>query len=293
MFNEERSMTDTAQCSSFSTRSNAKRGAEKMINNGTAPAVDFAIRPRDDGRFEIIWKATKVTPTTEEVEAELTAATEMVTDSRPADPTPNQGEIDAQPVDTGEPRDCDKAAPEIARAETQSTPTSAESQRDPFPVGTWVTVRQGKRKTSVGQVRQRINEEHWRVHLLGKPEEWTIMATAAQLSCPEEPAPEAPKPAKRSRRRKTSMPTTRSRSQYAISPDMIAVGKLPENPPVVTSKANPHYQRRFDTLHGYAAAGDWDAVRNYKATGSNSYSKMVARYRQDLLALHAASEAAQ
>jgi hypothetical protein len=38
---------------------------------------------------------------------------------------------------------------------------------------------------------------------------------------------------------------------------------------------------------------DWDAVRDYKVTGSNSYSKMVARYRQDLLAVHAASEAAQ
>jgi hypothetical protein len=35
-------------------------------------------------------------------------------------------------------------------------------------------------------------------------------------------------------------------------------------------------------------------VRDYKVTGSNSYSKMVARYRQDLLAVHAAaSEAAQ
>jgi hypothetical protein len=34
-------------------------------------------------------------------------------------------------------------------------------------------------------------------------------------------------------------------------------------------------------------------VRNYKVTGSNSYSKMVARYREDLLTLHAASEAAQ
>jgi hypothetical protein len=38
---------------------------------------------------------------------------------------------------------------------------------------------------------------------------------------------------------------------------------------------------------------DLEAVRDYKVTGSNSYSKMVARYRQDLLAVHAASEAAQ
>jgi hypothetical protein len=34
-------------------------------------------------------------------------------------------------------------------------------------------------------------------------------------------------------------------------------------------------------------------MRDYKVTGSNSYSKMVARYREDLLALHAASETAQ
>jgi hypothetical protein len=39
-------------------------------------------------------------------------------------------------------------------------------------------------------------------------------------------------------------------------------------------------------------AGDWAAVRDYKVSGSNSYSKLVARYRQDLLAVHAASEGA-
>jgi len=142
-------------------------------------------------------------------------------------------------------------------------------------------------------VTQRIDANTWRAHQVGKPETWTQLATAAQLSCAEEPAPEAPKPARRSRRRTTITPAKPSRSKYAINADMIAAGKVPEKPPVVTSKANPHYQKRFDALHGYAAAGDWDAVRDYKVTGSNSYSKMVARYRQDLLALHAASEAAQ
>src|SRR5580700_7668080 len=34
--------------------------------------------------------------------------------------------------------------------------------------------------------------------------------------------------------------------------------------------------------------GDWDGVQKNEVTGSNSYSKMVARYRQDLLAVHAA-----
>ena len=61
----------------------------------------------------------------------------------------------------------------------------------------------------------------------------------------------------------------------------------------MTSAANPHYQKHFGRLFGLARTGDWDAVRDYKVTGSNSYSKMVARYREDLLALHAASETAQ
>jgi hypothetical protein len=98
-------MTDTAQCSTFSTRGNAKRAAAKMIKNGTAPAVDCGIKPREDGRFEIKWK-TNPAATTEEAEAELTAATETVAaDSEPlTDPTLTQAEIDAAPVDTGEPR---------------------------------------------------------------------------------------------------------------------------------------------------------------------------------------------
>ena len=41
---------------SFSTRSNAKRAAEQMIAKGVAPAVDYGIERRDNGRFEIVWK---------------------------------------------------------------------------------------------------------------------------------------------------------------------------------------------------------------------------------------------
>jgi hypothetical protein len=32
-------------------------------------------------------------------------------------------------------------------------------------------------------------------------------------------------------------------------------------------------------LHGYAAAGDWDAVRDYKVTGSNQVSSTEPDYR--------------
>jgi hypothetical protein len=44
-----------------------------MIANGTAPAVDYGIERREDGRFEIVWTTA---PITGEVEAEIaTAAT--------------------------------------------------------------------------------------------------------------------------------------------------------------------------------------------------------------------------
>ena len=54
--------------SSFTLRKNAKRAAEAMIRNGTAPAVDYGIKPSDDGRFEIVWKSAKTASTTDEVE---------------------------------------------------------------------------------------------------------------------------------------------------------------------------------------------------------------------------------
>jgi hypothetical protein len=57
--------------SSFSTRSNAKRAAGQMLAKGTAPAVDYCIKPRDNGRFEIIWKTAR---TTGEVDTQISAA---------------------------------------------------------------------------------------------------------------------------------------------------------------------------------------------------------------------------
>jgi hypothetical protein len=76
-------------------------------------------------------------------------------------------------------------------------------------------------------------------------------------------------------------------------PRSLPPGDFPKRHRSSPQKANPHYQKHFDRLFGLASAGNWDAVRDYEVKGSNSYSKMVARYRQDLLALHAASDAAQ
>src|SRR3984893_13257411 len=55
-------------------------------------------------------------------------------------------------------------------------------------------------------------------------------------------------------------PRAASRSRYALDPAVIAAGKLPDKAPIVTSAANPHYQKRVDELPKLAAAGDWAAV---------------------------------
>ena len=44
-------MTDTAV--SYGNRANARRAAKKLLTGGIAPAVDYGIEERDDGRFEI------------------------------------------------------------------------------------------------------------------------------------------------------------------------------------------------------------------------------------------------
>jgi hypothetical protein len=62
-------------------------------------------------------------------------------------------------------------------------------------------------------------------------------------------------------------------------------GAMPQKP-VVTSAANQHYQKRFDRLAEFAAANDWNGVRGYEVTGSNTYSKQLRRYREQLLAAH-------
>jgi hypothetical protein len=193
--------------SSFTLRKNAKRAAGAMIRKGTARAIDYAIKPSDDGRFEIVWKAANTTPTTGKVETEIVEA----------------------------------SADQPAASAGEKAPQPAPGATEP----------------------------------------------AAALSEPAPPAAGQPG------RAEATAPRKAPRSRYAIGPEAIAAGKLPDKAPAITSEANPHYQKHFDRLFALAKAGDWDAVRDYKVTGSNSYSKMVARYRQDLLALHAASEAAQ
>src|SRR5207302_9804790 len=60
--------------SSFTLRKNARRAAEAMIRKGTAPAIDYGIKPSANGRFEIVWKTAKAAPPTDEVETQLAEA---------------------------------------------------------------------------------------------------------------------------------------------------------------------------------------------------------------------------
>jgi hypothetical protein len=164
---------------------------------------------------------------------------------------------------------------------------SEPAPKNEWPHGTRVMVRKGK-SWREATIITRLDPDHWRAEYPGGG---SGMFREADIRA-YDPKRDAT-PAKHPRRAKeAAAPQTSSRSRYAIDPEAIAAGRLPQRAPVVTSAANPHYQKHFDRLFDLAKAGDWDGVRNYEVKGSNSYSKMVARYRLDLLAVHAASEAA-
>jgi hypothetical protein len=278
--------------SSFTLRKNAERAAQAMIRKGTAPAVDYGIKPRDDGRFEIVWKIGKTAPSTDDVETEIAEASA----DQPAAASPTEDASQPTPSAT-KPATTDAAPQPASEAEAASQPAPAGPEpasalsepvpKNEWPHGTRVMVRKGK-SWREATIISRLDPDHWRAEYPGGGSgmfrEADIRAYDAERDAT---------PAKQPRRAKATTPQKSSRSRYAIDAEAIAAGRLPQGAPVVTSAANPHYQKHFDRLFALAKAGDWDRVRNYEVKGSNSYSKMVARYRQDLLAVHAASEAAR
>jgi hypothetical protein len=91
-------------------------------------------------------------------------------------------------------------------------------------------------------------------------------------------------------RRSAERPAKERRPSKASELDQAAArGVMPEKP-IVTSATNQHYQKRFDRLAELAAVGDWAAIAAYEVKGNNTYAKEVARYRDRLLAAHAAQE---
>jgi hypothetical protein len=67
----------------------------------------------------------------------------------------------------------------------------------------------------------------------------------------------------------------------------VEAGVIPEKPVLTTAGFTASYQKRIEKLAELAAAGDWNAVAAYEVKGHNTYSKIVARYRDQLVAFHA------
>src|SRR5207245_11369864 len=85
-----------------------------------------------------------------------------------------------------------------------------------------------------------LDPDHWRAEYPGGGSGITREADIRAY----DPKRDAP-PAKQARRAKATAPETSSRSRYAIDPEAIAAGRLPQKAPVVTSAANSHYQKHF------------------------------------------------
>src|ERR1700726_185450 len=206
--------------SSFTLRKNAKRAAEAMIRNGTAPAADYDIKPSGNGRFLIVWKTVKAAPTSDEVETEIAEASA----DQPAAASPTE------------------AASQPAPVATEAAPALSEPGPNEWPHGTCVMVR--KRKSwREATIISRLDPDLWRAEYPGGG---SGMFREADIRAydPERDA----NIAEQHRRAKATTPQNSSRSRYAIDPETITAGRLPQRAPVVTSAANPHYQKHFDRL---------------------------------------------
>jgi hypothetical protein len=134
----------------YSNQSNARRAADKMISDGTAPAASYEIRPDADGRFAIAWPTTG--PTTDHVESEI-AATTAAADAAPPPPAAGPAATDGE--------------------EPGATATVSPAEpEDKFPAGTRVILQ--------GAIVGRIDAEHFRVALDGASEALAIPEAALQ-----------------------------------------------------------------------------------------------------------------
>ena len=150
--------------SSFTLRKNAKRAAEAMIRKGTAPAVDYGIKPSDDGRFEIAWKSPKTAPTTDEVETEIAEApvnqpaagspTEAASQPAPAATEPATTDAAPQPASEAQ------AASQPAPVAIEAAPALSEPAPNEWPHGARVMVRKRKSWREATIIRDRTNTRH-------------------------------------------------------------------------------------------------------------------------------------
>jgi hypothetical protein len=243
-------------------------------------------RKPSNGRFEVVWKTALTAPEfAETAEAQTNQASKAEGEDWPNTAATTE-EVETKIATVTASADEPAASGEPAPAEPAPVTTQPKPENK-WPNGTRVMV--CKRKSwREATIVSRLEPDYWRAEYPGGG---SGMFQRADIRAYD--AERDAKLGKQPRRVKATTPRKASLSSYAIDPEAIAAGTLPNKPLVVTSKANPHYQKHFDRLFGLARAGNWNAVRDYEVKGSNSYSKMVARYRQDLLELHAASGAAQ
>ena len=110
--------------SRFTLRKNAQRAARTMIRKGTAPAVDYGIKPSDDGRFKIVWKIAKTAPRLMKLETEIAeasaeqpaAASLAEAASRPAPAATKPATANAAPEPASEAETASKARASSHRA---------------------------------------------------------------------------------------------------------------------------------------------------------------------------------
>ena len=118
----------------YSSRGNAKKAAEAKINKGTSPAVDYGIKPGDDGRFYIAWQTAATTDEfakTPEAQANQASWENMLDKALaagwPDSDNPDGDRADSEPAataDTGaDTRDSAGAA--NGATEAESAPTAA------------------------------------------------------------------------------------------------------------------------------------------------------------------------
>jgi hypothetical protein len=224
-----------------------------LLIGGTAPAVDYGIKERDDGRFDIVWKTGNRTPaTTGEIQTEITTATAAEPSAATSEPALLAATEPAQP----------EAGPQpAAEAEAAPGPTPVA----PAPIGAESEpARQGDHDPELAA--------------FDTPR---LIAELARRGYRTAQAPQ----------RRNRRPASGPRQSKAALDEAAKRGVMPTKPDV-TSHANQHYQRRFDKLAELPAAGDWDAVAGYQCNGVNSYAKMVRQYRDRLVTAHRAQQAA-
>jgi hypothetical protein len=205
--------------SSFTARGNAKRAAERMIANGTAPAVNYDIRLREDERFEIVWNTA---PTTGEVEAETAAAA----------PDREDGHYSSNPllsINSGSNYMAPKTETDEISAATAYEPAasnapalSATASDNKWPDGTRVMVR-NRRSWREAAIIGRLDRGYWRAKFPGGGsgmfKEADIRAYDAERDA---------KPAKQPGSARATDPKKAPRSRYRIDPRRSLQGGFPK-----------------------------------------------------------------